>query len=621
MKKPITPLALPPEILARIAQIREKKAREAAGIATPPPPNPLPFSLPPQKLTSLSPVAPDNIVELENGQLIELNAEQLRAVDLALRKTSFCLTGAAGTGKTTTTKAMLSRLVATGNAGKLASATRFIGAGTTGIFFLAYTKAAVRNLRKSVPNLFKANCFTIHKFVEMAPEEETFTNDDGEESTRLVYKPRRNKVTPFPSGITTLVLDESSMIGEDHYQWLRDAIPYNFQVIFLGDINQLPTVANFSIFPQMLTKLPVVELRTIYRQAMESPIIPFAHKIKNGEPITNKEILAHPELYKSAELALFRYPKKINDPMLASHFAGKVLAQWYADGNYNPLTDIILTPWEKHFGWRDINAQVATFLDDEARAKGKPNDVYEVIANFDKAYYAVGDKVLYDKNPAVIKRIVRNALYMGNRFLPNSINLTRWGLTLGKPAEKTAEQAMQEAEEEFDALADLDALDSLTFDKDAVTRQASHIIDIVYEDGEEETLSKSGEINALSLGYATTVHKAQGSQWPRVIMAIHACHNVSLTRELLYTGVTRAEKQLRVLCELDTFERGVKRQSIKGDTVPEKIEWYRTKLAQRDAERAKKLEETGTEPSGFQKVIGATAGQIINARKAKENQP
>lgn len=55
------------------------------------------------------------------------------------------------------------------------------------------------------------------------------------------------------------------------------------------------------------------------------------------------------------------------------------------------------------------------------------------------------------------------------------------------------------------------------------------------------------EIDQMSLAYAMTVHKAQGSQFPCVFLVLHGSHYIMLRRQLLYTAVTRAEKKLIVI--------------------------------------------------------------------------
>ena len=52
------------------------------------------------------------------------------------------------------------------------------------------------------------------------------------------------------------------------------------------------------------------------------------------------------------------------------------------------------------------------------------------------------------------------------------------------------------------------------------------------------------ELDELTLAYATTIHKAQGSEYPIVVMPVLMNHFVMLQRNLIYTGITRAKKIL-----------------------------------------------------------------------------
>src|SRR5262249_24115190 len=61
-----------------------------------------------------------------------------------------------------------------------------------------------------------------------------------------------------------------------------------------------------------------------------------------------------------------------------------------------------------------------------------------------------------------------------------------------------------------------------------------------------EVLYDFGELDELVLAYATTIHKAQGAEYPAVVIPLHGQHFVMLQRNLLYTAVTRG-KQLVVL--------------------------------------------------------------------------
>lgn len=56
---------------------------------------------------------------------------------------------------------------------------------------------------------------------------------------------------------------------------------------------------------------------------------------------------------------------------------------------------------------------------------------------------------------------------------------------------------------------------------------------------------EASELDELTLAYATTIHKSQGSEYPIVVMPVLMTHYVMLQRNLIYTGITRAQEDLR----------------------------------------------------------------------------
>jgi exodeoxyribonuclease V alpha subunit len=81
-----------------------------------------------------------------------------------------------------------------------------------------------------------------------------------------------------------------------------------------------------------------------------------------------------------------------------------------------------------------------------------------------------------------------------------------------------------------------------------------------------------GDLNELVLAYACTVHKSQGNEYPVVILVLHRQHHVMLQRNLLYTAVTRARRQVVVL-----GEPGALRTALSNNRV--QVRW--TRLAER----------------------------------------
>jgi exodeoxyribonuclease V alpha subunit len=66
----------------------------------------------------------------------------------------------------------------------------------------------------------------------------------------------------------------------------------------------------------------------------------------------------------------------------------------------------------------------------------------------------------------------------------------------------------------------------------------------------------------LQLAWATTIHRSQGSEWPVVVVVAHRTHGAMLTRELLYTAVTRAAREVVVIADDGALAR------VRGDTTP-----------------------------------------------------
>jgi ATP-dependent exoDNAse (exonuclease V) alpha subunit len=228
------------------------------------------------------------------GNTISWNAEQWQFIQLALAGSSCILIGAAGTGKTTTVRGTVESLIQSKHIPTLRDKHKHLPVGTPGIVFVSYTRRAVMNLRKALPDDIKGNCITIHKLLEYAPVFYQIADPTtGEVKNTMRFEPSRNQLFPLDSAIRTVVFDESSMVAVSlfHQVWRALPEPSQVQFIFLGDIQQLPPIFGSAILGFKMLKLPVVELTQVYRQALESPIIRLAHRILSGVPIPETEFL------------------------------------------------------------------------------------------------------------------------------------------------------------------------------------------------------------------------------------------------------------------------------------------------------------------------------------------
>lgn len=496
---------------------------------------------------------------------ISLNAAQEMAKDMAFAGKSFCLVGAAGTGKTTAQREIAKSLL---ESGALETHDfRIQGSGMRetcpSIAFVAYTRIASNNLRRAIhkdPDMEKAlphNVTTIHNLLEYRPE--TYW-DAAEGKERFRFTPNRTAANPLD--ITHLVIEESSMVGLDLWEKLYNALRDDVQIIFIGDINQLPPVFGDSILNYALVQLPVVELTEVYRQAENSGILENAHNVLAGRPIEPRSDV------KLIPCGTTNYTQE-----KLSIALGQMFPKWEEAGEYDPMQDIILCPWNKRaLGTDNMNKWIAQYL-----GQKRDSIVHEVIFGMGKTYLAVGDKVMYNKQVGVIEKITYNGRYMGRAPLPASTNLTRFGNYTGAAADK---------------FMDVDSIDYSNIDLDAMmtdtedrTREASHIVDILLDEGETATLSAVGDFSpsTFSLAYCLTVHKAQGCEWRKVYMILHRDHKVSLCREMLYTAITRAREQLAIIAKPDVIEAAIRIQRIKGNTITEKVEYFNSGISLNNA--------------------------------------
>lgn len=544
-----------------------------------------------------------------HGEVITLNAKQYEAARRGGNGESIVVIGPAGSGKTTTQRALSLRLMASGHAGIIADidAHKYMCTNRPGIVVCSYTRRATNNIREVLPAELKNNCMTIHRLLEFEPFEEEATDADGfvildnngKAKINRGFRPNRNKDRPLPQDIKTIVIEESGMVSLDLHQQLMDAIAHDIQVIYLGDIYQLTPPMGDGILAYKMLELPVVELTEVYRN--KSHILNFATDIKDGiivrapaERIKGELNPRYPTLdaFKNTtegkiDLRCFR---KKSDPITVNVLIKQSLIKELEVGNYDPVNDIILCPYDKErsksneelVSCVNINKAIAGYL---SAKRGSPT--WEIIAGRVTHYFAVGDKVLFDKRDAIIKQIKPNPKYIGKHTRKPNIHIDRWGFN--SHGDDSYDMDSSEADV-IDALAQMDNLFDMSVED--VTNQASHIVTISYgegddeDDGYTEDLASAGAVNKLMFGYAITVYKSQGAEWRKVYCVFHHSHSRMITNECLYTAVTRAREQLVIYCEPDTFSAGVLNREIKGKTLEEKARFMMRKQSERQNPKA-----------------------------------
>ena len=588
-------MAMKPHIAALVAAARAKHEAkllaQKTGVEVPP------NSVKPVAAASMHIKPPEpvthNVLTATTGykstiQGVELNERQREAVELAMRGKSFNLIGAAGTGKTTTTREIIGQLVRLPHITPIRESTKYLAKDSPGIVVISFTNKAVNNLKKFLPEELKKHCLTYHKLLEFGPVQYDVEPGNPASKKTMRFEPKYTRDRPLPH-ISCIVVEESSMVagdpndrGESLHSLLIKALPNpdEVQFIFLGDLNQLPPIFGPSILGFKLLDLPTVELTHVYRQALESPIISLAHEIregrgfnKNGQRQLGTDIF-HDDRGEHGKVTIRPWQKKIESGPACKVLLHNFLLPLITRDDYDFDNTAILCPFNKSFGTLELNRAIANALGLKRKA-----EVHEVIARYQKSYWAVGDRVLYDRREAIIREIKPTPGYSGPSPEPSSFTLDRWG----KDRERDSRP-----DEEFQLL-DEDELLARTLgedtdDEESRKNSASHTIKIEFvEDGATVEFSNAGAINAMLFSYVLTVHKSQGSEWKRVFILLHYSHNTMLSRELLYTAVTRARHELFIICEPDRKEiynsitRAAKSPEIQGVTLKEKASYFQAK--------------------------------------------
>lgn len=284
-----------------------------------------------------------------------------------------------------------------------------------------------------------------------------------------------------------LIIDEASMIDILLANSLLKAITPGTRVILVGDIDQLPSVGAGNVLKDIIDSgaIKVVTLDEIFRQSQESMIVINAHKINSGEaPILNEKDKDFFFLTKEST-------GKILDTIL--ELCEERLPSFYG---VDKVKDIqVLTPMKKgEVGINSLNKHLQSILNPKANNKPEKKIGDEL--------FRVGDKVMQIKNNYTTEwKIIRDGVEI--------------------------EKGEGVFNGDFGFIIDID--------------EEERIIKVLFDE-EKEVEYEYNQLDELKLAYATTVHKSQGSEFPVVVMPISWGPPMLLTRNLLYTAITRAKK-------------------------------------------------------------------------------
>lgn len=388
--------------------------------------------------------------EQETG--IRYEKLQRLAIAGALSKGLLILTGGPGTGKTTTLNAIISMYKEKGE----------------NVMIAAPTGRAA----KRISDLTGYEAKTIHRLLEV--------QYDMDGKLRFFH----NESNPLKC--TVLVVDEMSMVDSLLFESLLRALRINCRLIMVGDSDQLPSVGAGNVLRDLIEskRLPVVELKEIFRQAQQSCIITNAHSIISG---------TYPDLSRKDNDFFFFQRLGFDE---ASDFVTDLcnvrLPKAYG---FSPTNDIqILCPSRKGvLGVVELNKKLQGEINPPSKYKTETKSMIYTFRS--------GDKVMQTKNNYDIewKRDGESGTGIFNGDIGRILTINK---------------ADREVIIDFDG------------------RICNYTFDLLEQ---------------VELAYAITVHKSQGSEFDVVIIPVLGGFEKLYYRNLLYTAVTRAKKMLIIV--------------------------------------------------------------------------
>lgn len=292
---------------------------------------------------------------------------------------------------------------------------------------------------------------------------------------------QRNESNPLEADI--IIIDETSMVDVLLMNHLLKAVPPGARLILAGDTNQLPSVGAGNVLNDIIGSglVKTVRLTEIFRQAQESMIIVNAHRINSGElPYLNAK-----------DKDFFFVPRSNAESVVraVTDLCARRLPDTYG---YEPMRQIqVLTPTRKGpAGVVNLNAELQKVLNKPAKTRCEKE--------FRDYIFREGDRVMQVKNNYNLRWVKAGQSYIDGTGVFNGDT----GI-IKKIDEK--EQVIEVA-----------------FEEDRLVEYDFAILD------------------EIEPAFAVTIHKSQGSEFPVVVMPVVPGPQVLMTRNLLYTAVTRA---------------------------------------------------------------------------------
>ena len=323
---------------------------------------------------------------------------------------------------------------------------------------------------------------TLHRLLEFDPKRGTF---------------KRDRDRPLEVG--AVIVDEASMLDLPMADALLQAIAPGTRLVLVGDVDQLPSVGPGAVLRDVIDSrvIACVRLTRIFRQAAASLIVTNAHRINQGEPPVSPE----PGTQGADFFVIDRKDAESAKATILELVTTRIPRRFGLD----PVRDIqVLTPMHRGpAGSIALNEALQAALNPHGQALTRGTRSFRV-----------GDKVMQLKND--YDRSVFNG-DVGIVARIEAVDATHPSAEVAAPHETRDETA-----------------------ESGTGGEEQPRLIVRYDD--REVVYPLSSLDELTLAYACSVHKSQGSEYAAVVVPLLTTHFVMLSRNLLYTAVTRGKR-------------------------------------------------------------------------------
>ena len=305
----------------------------------------------------------------------------------------------------------------------------------------------------------------------------------------------RNESDPLDADV--IIVDEMSMVDIVLMNNLLRATRPGTRLIMVGDVNQLPSVGAGNVLRDIIESdtVSVIRLNKIFRQSGGSMIVTNAHAINEGE---------YPEC--NVKDGDFYFASKSTPEQGAEYICELCFSRLKNTYGYDPFDIQVLSPTKKGIaGVNNLNKVLQGLLNPAHKTKKEKS--------YGDTVFREGDKVMQIKNNYDMEWNDVETDYPGSGIFNGDVGY------------------IKEINHDF------------------------HEMTVVFDD--KKVRYNFRDLAELTLAYCITVHKSQGSEFPVVVMPMFKAPDMLLSRNLLYTGVTRAKKLVVLVGMKPIMERMV----------------------------------------------------------------